>query len=208
VADIDEYLRFPKGSKGIKDFLQIQQAKNLTYLSFGKRMYTLDHHTNLEATNHMLDTNNQNPPFTLSQYPFFMKNFCYGNRKGAALCPSWMGRAKLIVHPGSHQEIAVHGTYAYLKLRKKDFGHHFNPELAHFMEWPHIFSPHNVTQRAGEDFTVAKESEVHIHNMENAFRKNTDGLYDVKYDPKLQHWFHAIINRARIPVNEANNEMK
>lgn len=201
VADIDEYLRFPKlpPGSGIKDFLQIQKAKNLTYLSFGKRMYTLDHRTDMEAINYKIETKRQNAPFVLSQYPFYMEYFCYGRRKGTPNCPSWMGRAKLIVNPKQHQHIKVHGIYFHTD--NIPYAHHFHPSEAFFMEWPHIFSPHNVThQQAAKAFTVVHEDEVHIHNMKEAFLPNKDGSYSVKYDANIQEWFLNVIRRARVTV--------
>jgi hypothetical protein len=48
LADIDEFLWFPE-RHGIKPFLAQQQARNLTYLSFGKQMYTMNHRVDFAA---------------------------------------------------------------------------------------------------------------------------------------------------------------
>jgi len=79
---------------GIKDFLKKQES-HMNYLSFGKYIYTLDHRTDLVADNYKLDSRAQDPPFVLSQYPFYMKYFCYGRGIGNPICPTWKGRSKV-----------------------------------------------------------------------------------------------------------------
>jgi hypothetical protein len=199
IADIDEYLWFPQ-NVGIKDFLKKQQEQNMTYLSFGKQMYTLDHRTDLQAMNYKVNTTQSG--FALSRYPFFLKYFCYGKRKGHPMCPTWKGRAKVIVKPKFHQKVDVHGLYLMPKLETMDDAKHFHPDEAHFMEWPHIFSPHNVTQREPVPFRVAAEEEVSIHNLKNAFRSDEDGKFTLQYDNKLQDWFRFVLARAEHGLEE------
>ena len=70
------------------------------------------------------------------------------------------------------------------------------------MEWPHLLGAHNVTQHEhGESFSVRREEEVHIHNLNNAFKPNRDGSYTVHYDDKLEKWFSTIVERARVPAD-------
>jgi hypothetical protein len=92
LADIDEYLWFSK-QMGIKDFLKRQKEQGMTYLSFGKQMYTLDHRTDLQAMNYKVNTTETG--FALSRYPFYLKYFCNGKHKGHAFCPTWRGRSKV-----------------------------------------------------------------------------------------------------------------
>lgn len=197
IADIDEYLWLPEVYDGVKAFLQ-QEAQNMTYLSFGKYMYTLDHRTDTAANNYKLDAMAKDSPFVFSQYPFYMNYFCYGIRIGEAICPTWRGRAKVIVKPANHQWIDVHGIYPHpINITGAV---HYHPELGHFKEWPHIFDDHNITKRQPQCFTVEEEEDVHIHNMKRAFNTYKNGTYLVKYDDRLQQWFHRVINRARVPV--------
>jgi hypothetical protein len=92
LADVDEFLRFPVQYQGVKEFLL--QQNNMTYLSFGKFMYTLDHRTDVALENYQLDSTLQDPPFPVTQYPFYMKYFCYNkNRRGAQRCPTWTGKS-------------------------------------------------------------------------------------------------------------------
>jgi hypothetical protein len=198
IADIDEYLWLPEEYDGVKAFLQQQEAQNMTYVSLGKHMYTLDHRTDVAASNYKLDSLAKDPPFAFSRYPFYMNYFCYGKRKGNAICPTWRGRAKVFVKPAHHQYINVHGIYDY--PIKAAGAVHYHPKFGHFMEWPHIFSKHNVTKRQPEDFTVQEEEEVHIHNLQKGFKTDTNGTFPVKYDSRLEQWFHRVINRARVPA--------
>jgi len=236
VADVDEYWRLvdPKNidydnNPGIKDFLQQAKDKNLTYLSFGKRMYTLDHRTDWEAVNYRLDTTAaatgnttttnvtsttshtslSASSFALQNYPFYMDHYC-NNKKGrigAVVCPAWQGRAKLIVDPAVHQFVHVHGIY--YRTGRIEGAHHFHPShIANFMEWPHLFKEHNVTRHEPpRGFTVTREDEVHIHNMAEAFRPNAEGSFDVKYDRHLKDWFRSVLHRARVPVTAASMDV-
>jgi len=93
LADIDEYLWF-SGHIGLKEFLS--NNRDMTYLSFGKYMYTLDHSTEVSATNLLLDPAQNPETFALSKYPFYIKSFCVApGRKGHPICPKWHGRSKV-----------------------------------------------------------------------------------------------------------------
>ena len=192
-ADIDEYLWFPK-QMGIKEFLM--QNPNLNYLSFSKRMYTLDHQSAIDAplTNHVIDMK-QSIEFSVSKYPFYIENFCYatGNRRGDPFCPTWKGRAKVIVRPKKYVKIDTHGNIKEPDLAKGEI--HFLPEQAHFKEWPYIFAKHNVTKRDPVDFEITTEDEVHIHNLERGFKANQRNSFDVKHDGELKEWFQFVIAR-------------
>jgi len=93
LADIDEYLWF-SSHIGLKEFLS--NNRNMTYLSFGKYMYTLDHRPDISAINLALDPAQNPEVFALSKYPFYIKSFCVaGGRKGDPICPTWQGRSKV-----------------------------------------------------------------------------------------------------------------
>ena len=200
-ADIDEYLWFPR-KFGIKEFLL--QYPNLNYLSFGKRMYTLDHQSEISASlvGHKIDMT-QASDFSVSKYPFYIENFCYANggRRGDPFCPTWRGRAKVIVRPKQYVKIDTHGNIAQPDMAKGEI--HFVPEQAHFKEWPYIFAKHNVTKRDPGNFEIKSEEQVHIHNLERGFKANQEGRFDVKHDGELKDWFHFVISRfSKSPVNK------
>ena len=202
VADIDEYLWFSE-QIGVKEFLQ--RYSNMTYLSFGKQMHTLDHRVDLAAWDYTLETTDS-ASFAVSKYPFYMKHFCHNrNHKGDPVCPTWRGRAKVIVRPAAHGSVEVHGTIEYPKPEEGTI--HFNADFAHFKEWPDIFAAHNVTERPPQNFTIQRQDEVHIHNVHTGFKPidsdNGDfliwnGTWLVEYDDQLQSWFDFVVRRATI----------
>jgi hypothetical protein len=192
-ADIDEYLWFPN-QIGIKEYLL--QHSTLNYLSFGKRMYTLDHRPDIDASleSYVLDMN-QRDAFAVDKYPFYIENFCYasGDRQGDPFCPTWRGRSKVIVRPKMYIKIDTHGNIKVPDEAKGEI--HFIPEQAHFMEWPEIFAKHNVTKREPVGFEIQSEDQVHIHNLGRAFKADNDGNYKVKYDANLKEWFKFVVSR-------------
>lgn len=191
VADIDEYLWFPE-QMGIKDFLH--QHANMTYLSIGKQMYSLDHRTDEALLDYKVDTSQDG--FAVSKYPFYMNHFCYHKfRKGDPICPTWRGRAKVIVRPNHHVKIDVHGNIA--KPDPAAGTIHFHPKQVHFMEWPEIFVRHNATLRNEENFMIQSYDQVHIHDVKRAFKPvDEEGNYLVEHDANLQQWFDYVISRA------------
>lgn len=200
VADIDEYLQFSKHF-GIKQFLQ--RYDNLHYLSLGKYMYSLDHRTDVGLHNHKIDTS-RNDHFAVSKYPFNMKHYCYHHRrKGKPVCPSWRGRAKVIVRPSKVHKIDVHGNLAHPKRENGEL--HLHPTEARFLEWPEIFEAHNVTRHEHpQSFMVKDHEEVHIHDVRKAFLPaDKQGNFLVEYDDKLQQWFDFVIGRANVHVVDA-----
>jgi hypothetical protein len=192
INDIDEYLWFPE-NMGIKQFLA-RQPSHYTYLSFPKRMYTLDHWTDVQAFNHKIDMSTQDH-FAVSKYPFYLDNFCYhvGGNRGNPYCPRWTGRAKLIVRPQNHTKIDVHGTIH--KPNPAEGQIHFSPDVAKFLEWPYIFAKHNVTRRDAVDFLIQTEEQVHIHNLVRGFKADKDGNFRMQYDDKLEDWFRYVESR-------------
>jgi Glycosyltransferase family 92 len=154
----------------VKELLHIYN--NMTYLSFGKRQYSLDHYaingsdvdsTWMMTTNYRIQTvstrhdNNHatlrpDTNFILSKYPYYMNSyFCHhrGHRRGAVICPVWRGRSKVMVRPQYHRFIDVHGTYGEGDLKKSHIHNgtvmHFHPALYHIKEWPHLYGTHNIT---------------------------------------------------------------
>lgn len=225
-ADIDEYLRLPNGM-GIKDFLSLYDDK-YDYLSFGKFLYTLDHRVEAkidkftkylirnDATTLEMDMHYKlqvdDHEFVFTRYPFYMKYFCYHYGKGRTrnlgdpICPIWKGRAKVMVKPAIYSHINVHGVYTFPE--DVPTAEHFHPDYVHLMEWPHIFSEHNVslhylyrsrnvTKTAIPPFTISSEDDVHIHNLEKGFQKNAYGNYTVYYDDELVEYFEFVKNRGR-----------
>ena len=214
LADIDEYMWFAQQPMGVKDFLLSYQEKNITYVSLGKYMYTLDHRgpaaedssALTEDTrilrDHRLDATA--PGWAVTQYPFYLPHFCYHEqRRGDPHCPTWRGRAKVMVQPKHHQRVDVHGTIFH--PNPSDGTIHVDSDtVAHFKEWPSMFGLHNVTLRSNtEAFAVEREEEVHIHNLWRAFQPaNTtaDGTktYVLQHDAALQDWFSYVQSRAII----------
>lgn len=90
VVDADEYLWFSE-NMDIKEFLS--QNDNLTYISFGKWMYTTRHQ---DAT-----ANDTQLLFGLRAYPYTPKAYCrYSSRREIRHgCPTWQGRCKVMVRP-------------------------------------------------------------------------------------------------------------
>jgi hypothetical protein len=190
LADIDEYLWFPEHI-GVKEFLSRQTQ--LTYLSFGKRMYTLDHRTDMKVTEHTIDTVSNG--FAVSRYPFYIDNFCYhkGFRRGETYCPMWRGRAKVMVRPKFHTNVETHGNIPHPDPANGTI--HFHPDQAHLMEWPEIFAKHNVTKRKATYFTVRTDEEVHIHNLDLAFKADHMGNFRMQHDDNLDDWFRFVTSR-------------
>jgi hypothetical protein len=193
-ADIDEYLWFPT-RVGIKEFLL--QNSELNYFSFGKRMYTLDHSSEIEESlqNYVIDMS-ESSEFSVSKYPFYIESFCYRvspATRGEPFCPTWKGRAKVIVRPKQYIKIDTHGNLPRPNRTKGE--RHFLPEEAHFMEWPEIFALHNVTKRPPVDFDVQTEEQVHIHNLARAFRSDQNKNFRMQHDEKLKDWFHFVTSR-------------
>jgi Glycosyltransferase family 92 len=156
----------------VKELLHIYD--NMTYLSFGKRQYSLDHRAAISndedddtpsvITNVRIQTISTDPHdsgtmtlrpdtnFIVSQYSYYMNSyFCHhrGHRRGNVICPIWRGRSKVMVRPQYHTFIDVHGTFGVGDLRKPHIHNgtimHFHPDLYHIKEWPHIYSQHNIT---------------------------------------------------------------
>lgn len=209
VADIDEYLWFSE-NMGVKEFLQ--SHSDLTYLSFGKQMYTLDHRVDRAALDHNINTL-EDGSFAVSHYPFYMNHFCYetprnqtgfsnrvvARKKGDAICPTWHGRAKVIVRPSVHAKVKVHGTIN--RPNPANGTIHFHPDQAHFMEWPEIFAKHNVTLRYPQDFHIQTQDQVHIHDIRSAFKPIAGtNNYLVQYDDRLKKWFDFVISRANTKI--------
>lgn len=192
VNDIDEYLWFTDHI-GVKEFLSRQPA-HFTYMSLPKRMYTLDHRTDFEAKNHKIDMTQLNE-FAVSQYPFYVDDFCYhmGRNRGNPFCPTWRGRAKVIVRPRFHTKIDVHGNIANPNPENGTI--HFSKDQARFMEWPAVFAKHNVTKRNTADFFVLEEDDVHIHNLARGFKADKNGMFRLQHDKDLKDWFHFVKGR-------------
>lgn len=193
-ADIDEYLWFPS-KIGVKEFLL--QHSELNYMSFGKRMYTLDHSPEIPSSleNHQIDMS-MSDDFAVSKYPFYIESFCYHRGlqiRGQAYCPTWRGRAKVIVRPKQYIKIDTHGNIRKPNITGGEM--HFLPHEAHFMEWPEIFARHNVTKREPVAFTVQGEDQVHIHNLARGFKSDDNGNFQMLYDGQLKDWFQFVTSR-------------
>jgi hypothetical protein len=110
------------------------------------------------------------------------------------------------VNPKYHRKVEVHGTFHRPKFKTMNDAIHFHPDEAHFMEWPYIFSSHNVTQREPVPFRVADEEEVSIHNLKSGFQADEDGKFTLKYDDKLQDWFSFVLRRANLASRELDKQ--
>jgi Glycosyltransferase family 92 len=211
IADVDEFLWLGPDAMtqqhSVKDLLYLH--RDMTYLSFGKRMYSLSHRVDMEATNYYLDTSASQPHFAVSDYPYFMDGyFCHhkGFRRGDPFCPKWRGRSKVMVRPQNHTFIDVHGTFHH-PLDPSQGTIHFHPDVYHVKEFPHIFVPHNITRHPlgnseEMDFTIHSEVEVHIHNIHTGYLPiSTDPItgeetFLVRYDSNLTGWFQYVMQRA------------
>ena len=98
---------------------------------------------------------------------------------------------------------------------------HFHPDLYHIKEWPHIYSPHNVTIRHPpssdvsidtnahgdyyidqyDNFTITNETEVSIHNIHTGYlplyiNDDNEEVFLMKRDVTLQDYFQKVMNLA------------
>lgn len=238
-ADVDEYLWFDE-LISVKQFLQ--RHKHRSYLSFGKQMHSLSNrvmNTNIQNANGNSQQRQSNlanqeyisakntSSFAVADYPFYMKHFClHKSRKNHPICPTWRGRAKVMVRPTVHTKINVHGTFYHNQLDHDDAKNttdnnnssplvdtgggtriHFHPDVAHIKEWPEIFDAHTVTRRTPERFVVTSQDEVHIHNIHTGFLPLegdegnflvANGQWQVEYDSDLRHWFDFVIGRPGV----------
>jgi hypothetical protein len=156
-------------------------------------MYTMNHRVVFAAQEYKIDTKDMSH-FPLSKFPFYIKNFCYGRRLGEPLCPTWKGRAKVIVKPKHHQRIDVHGNILHPDPAKGTI--HFHPDTAHFMKWPYIFGGRNITLQEKKHFQVQSERQVGIHNLKRAFKSDAGGNFIIQYDRQLEDWFQYVIGRG------------
>jgi hypothetical protein len=210
-ADLDEYLWFSQ-HMGVKEFLQ--RHENATYLSFGKQMHSILNRADMSLTNHKIDVSDSTQ-FAVSNYPFHMKYFCVRRgRKNHPICPTWRGRAKVMIRPQLYTaDIEVHGAIDY-DLLDNLTTIHFHPDVAHIKEWPEIFGHHNVTHRTPPGFVVTNQQQVGIHNMHTAFTPIggdpgqhlvMDGEWQVYYDGHLKGWFDFVADRGGAAPIESNH---
>ena len=126
--------------------------------------------------------------------------FWHGQRHdvipGNPYCPLWMGRAKVMVRPKHNKRINVHGNIPEPDPSQGQI--HFHPNVAHFKEWPHLFSKHKVTNRSKQDFVPISDEEVNLHNFTAAHAPNSNGTHTMHYDGSLEKWFRFVISRASV----------
>jgi hypothetical protein len=88
--DLDEYLWY-EWREPIYMFIA-NRLPDLHYVSIGKYMYTQRHAVTLERND---------SGFGLDRYAFTAGSYCYQDH-GKSYCPTWIGRAKILVKPSVH----------------------------------------------------------------------------------------------------------
>jgi hypothetical protein len=189
-ADADEYLWFNQNI-GVKEFLHGNSGNN-TYLSFGKYMYTRSHGVNASDNGFGLDAY----PFTTGRYCFAKPSYAPEKRAlylGDPVCPRHFGRSKVMVKPAFHDKVNIHGTHIPNPEQRSV---HFHSDVAHFKEWPDIFSKVDPILREKKSFTVEADSGLTVHHsLDRAQKANPDGTYNVFYDDKLSNWLRFVATR-------------
>jgi hypothetical protein len=177
--DLDEYLWY-RWSEPIYKFV-VHQLADFHYVSIGKSIYTQRHAVALERND---------SGFGLDRYAFTAGSYCYNHPK-EYYCPTWRGRAKILVQPSIHNVVLIHG---YNDLHLHPGGTHLLPIYAHLKEWPtYLASSVNTTVRPDRiPFFVSREDEVDTHSTMEAHVKTENGLVPLWYDDRLQDWFRFV----------------
>jgi hypothetical protein len=177
--DLDEYLWY-KWKEPIYKYI-VHRLADFHYVSIGKYMYTQRHAVILERND---------SGFGLDRYAFTAGSYCYGY-PGYSVCPTWRGRAKILVQPSLHHWVGIHG-FNYSHLRPG--GTHLLPVDAHLKEWPsYLASSVNTTVRPDRNpFYVSRGDEVDTHTTMESHAKTEDGLVPFFYDDTLHDWFRFV----------------
>jgi hypothetical protein len=177
--DLDEYLWY-RWSEPIYKFV-VHRLADFHYVSIGKSIYTQRHAVALERND---------SGFGLDRYAFTAGSYCYNHPK-EYYCPTWRGRAKILVQPSLHNVVLIHG---YNDLHLHPGGTHLLPIYAHLKEWPtYLASSVNTTVRPDRiPFYVSREDEVDTHSTMESHVQTEDGLVPLWYDDRLRDWFSFV----------------
>jgi hypothetical protein len=181
--DLDEYLWY-RWSEPVYKFV-VHRLTNFHYVSIGKFMYTQRHAVALERND---------SGFGLDPYAFTAGSYCYNhgpNDPKEHDCPTWRGRAKILVQPSLHKSVLIHGNG---NLHRQPGGTHLLPMDAHLKEWPkYLASSVNTTVRPDRiPFYVSRTDEVDTHWTMESHNKTEDGLVPFWYDDQLHDWFRFV----------------
>jgi hypothetical protein len=101
--------------------------------------------------------------FDLEHFAFTPKSYCYG-QKGKPICPTWIGRSKVMVMPRHWNEVGVHGGLSEHQLKARN-GIHFHTNEAHFKEWCHILNDTIKAKRMKKNTGLQKRTSMFIRFM-------------------------------------------
>ena len=170
--DADEFLWIHNHTT-LKEFLRIHDDK--TYLSFGKWMYS-----KTVAVKGVDDIGG----YGLNEHPFTPRTYCYG-RKGKDMCPTWVGRAKVMVRPELYEKVGVHGD-----PKGKEGSIHFLTNVSHLKEYPGIANVQGDHEyRRPETYSTYKFD---THAFREAHPKDPDGSIAIYYDRELEPWLKFV----------------
>ena len=184
LSDADEYLWFNK-TIGVKDFLSTFDP-NVTYLSFGKEMYTISY--TVESAQH------RRGPFFLEEYPFFTGKFCSEHSRQNRTCAGAPGRSKVMVKPAHHNWVAIHG---FTNDEERYEGAFVVPgQWALLREWRGSNNPHHERKSVmpRETFNINRVGQIHVHSPRQYFWNGTAKVY---YDASNKDWFDYVASRGR-----------
>jgi hypothetical protein len=180
--DLDEFLWYGWREPIYK--YVVHRLADLNYVSIGKHIYTQRHAVALERND---------SGFGLDRYAFTAGSYCYKERQNPKFpyCPTWAGRAKVLVKPSLHNSVLIHG---HDDLHLKPGGTHIPPMYAHLKEWPtYLRSSVNTTVRPDRlPFYVSSNDEVDTHSPMESHVKTKDGLVPFYYDHALHDWFRFV----------------
>jgi hypothetical protein len=197
VIDADEYL-WLAGEPDVKDFLARHDPYR--YLSFGKRMYTLRYrHAGGGG-----GRRNESLFGGLNHHAFTAGSYCYSN-PNADTCPTWTGRAKVMVRPADHPGgVRVHGD---------PFQHdgllHLSPAMAHLKEWPGLLvyprwnltpdRPSNTSFSIPANNAAPETQELGLYWVAESHRRDPGdpGAIRIEHDPGLRGWFELVHARGQ-----------
>jgi hypothetical protein len=177
--DIDEYLWY-NHREPIYEYV-VNRLGDLHYVSLGKYMYTRKHVVALERND---------SGFCLDRYAFTAGPYCYKKIPKDDVCPTFIGRAKILAKPSHHQRVDIHG---YKRWHTRPGGTHLPPVEAHLKEFNLYLESFNTTVHPDRTtFYVSRTDEVSTYWTMEAHAKNADGLVPFWYDDGLHDWFRFV----------------
>jgi hypothetical protein len=178
-VDMDEYLWYNR-SEPIYEF--VHRLGDLHYVSLGKYMYTHRHAVALERND---------SGFCLDRYAFTAGPYCYRKRPKDDICPTWVGRAKVLVKPSHHDRVDIHG---YKNWHTRPGGTHLPPVDMRLNEWPKYLSTSVITTVRPDrtTFYVSRTEEAETAHTMESHAKTKDGRVAFWYDDGLHDWFRFV----------------